>query len=700
MAREGAAELEREVARLRQRVAELETLGAGGPGERDLLSRYQHVISATDDAVSLVDDSYVYRIANEAYARRTGRAREDIIGHSVEEVLGSEVFQELVREKLDRCLQGETIRYRSWFAFPTAGRRFQEVTYSPLREQGSAVTGVLVNARDITEQEEARASVAASEERFRALAETAPVGVYLTDRDGRCTWVNRRWLEMAGMEFEEALGDGWIQGVHPEDRPQIRASWRQMVASEGRWGVTYRFLAPDGKVTEIYGLARPLRDPSGTVTGYVGINTDVSALREAQTAVRESEAKYRATVETQADGFLMLDREGRVLEVNDAYVRRSGYTREELLTRNIADLDADESREETAARVATAIREGNDLFETRHRAKDGTPWQVEVNTSYWPIAGGRFFSFVRDLNRRKRAEMLLRTRLRLSESAPHASLDEILQQALDAAEAITESRVGFFHFVDEDQIHLTLQTWSTNTLECMCKAQGKGLHYPVDSAGVWVDCIRARKPVIHNDYASLGYKKGLPPGHAPIIRELVVPVLQAGKVVAVMGVGNKAEDYTADDAEPVRQLASIVLDIAARKRAEERLRRSEERYRTLFEESPAAIWEEDFSAVAARLTELRQAGIEDLRGHLGAHPEEVWNLAALVRIVDLNRRSVEILGAASKSSVARDLPAYFSEASLAVFRDEIVALAEGQTTFCADIPIIDGAGADRLLDLR
>jgi two-component system cell cycle sensor histidine kinase/response regulator CckA len=174
-------------------------------------------------------------------------------------------------------------------------------------------------------------------------------------------------------------------------------------------------------------------------------------------------------------------------------------------------------------------------------------------------------------------------RLRLLELAPGSSLKALLVATLDLAEELTGSQIGFFHFVDDDLASLRLQAWSTNTVARMCTAEGEGSHYPIDKAGVWADCIRTGKPVVHNDYPSLPGRKGMPEGHAAVARELTVPVVRAGRVVAALGVGNKATDYDDRDVADVLTLADLAWDIAARKRAEEQLARSEAKYRALFE---------------------------------------------------------------------------------------------------------------------
>jgi PAS domain-containing protein len=181
----------------------------------------------------------------------------------------------------------------------------------------------------------------------------------------------------------------------------------------------------------------------------------------------------------------------------------------------------------------------------------------------------------RDITDKKKANAIFDAQVRLNAIASTSGLDDMLQAVLDEAETLTGSSIGFFHFLEDDQITLNLQAWSTRTLSSMCTAEGKGQHYPIDSAGVWVDCVRERKPVIHNNYQTLPHIKGLPEGHAPVIRELVVPIIRNNRIDAIIGVGNKPDDYTDRDVEVLSQFASIACDVALRKKAELALKESE-----------------------------------------------------------------------------------------------------------------------------
>ena len=188
------------------------------------------------------------------------------------------------------------------------------------------------------------------------------------------------------------------------------------------------------------------------------------------------------------------------------------------------------------------------------------------------IENARLYSAMQqELLARQQVEEIIRFRLRLWEYAAEYPLEKLMQNALDEIEKLTNSAIGFYHFVEQDQTTIALQVWSTRTLAEFCQAEGQGLHYPIDEAGVWVDCVHQLEPVIHNDYVSLPYRKGLPEGHAELIRELVVPTIRNDKVVAILGVGNKPTDYNQKDVEFINYIADVIWEVVERKRTEEQI---------------------------------------------------------------------------------------------------------------------------------
>lgn len=190
-----------------------------------------------------------------------------------------------------------------------------------------------------------------------------------------------------------------------------------------------------------------------------------------------------------------------------------------------------------------------------------------------------------DITDRKQTERVLQSRLNISEFAVGHTLDELLTKVLDEAEALTDSSIGFLHFVAPDQT-LSTQVWSSSTKSFHCKAEVHQEHFQICKAGVWADCIREKKALIHNNYELLTNRKGLPEGHAPLQRELVVPIFRNKRIVAVLGVGNKKTDYKFSEVATLQNLANLAWDVITRKKAEDALQESEKRFRSIMELTP------------------------------------------------------------------------------------------------------------------
>jgi PAS domain S-box-containing protein len=293
------------------------------------------------------------------------------------------------------------------------------------------------------------------------------------------------------------------------------------------------------------------------------------------TALRESDANQRALLESATQSILLIEPQGTLLALNEIAARRLGRTRGEMLGGDIYSFLPSDVAVQRRARVAEVVAQGRAVrFEDERLGRWIDQVLVPVRDDTGQVV--RVAIFGEDITERRRTEATLQARARLLEFATKHSLEELLVATLDEAEILTGSMVGFYHFLEADQKTLSLQAWSTRTTREMCRAEGKGRHYHVAEAGVWVDCIRERRPVLHNDYASLAHRRGLPAGHAPVVREMVVPVFRANLIVAILGVGNKATDYTEADVEAVTRLADLAWDIALRKRDEIELRRRNE----------------------------------------------------------------------------------------------------------------------------
>ena len=298
-------------------------------------------------------------------------------------------------------------------------------------------------------------------------------------------------------------------------------------------------------------------------------------------------------------GYLTMTRNGAIHQVNLAGANLLGVNHTEATHVRLAAFVSSESRPAFDIFFEKLLSgEGKESCELVLKKKgDRLLWARLEATCFED--GNVCRALLTDITERKRIASLLQARMRISEFAESHTFHELLQKTLDEAEALTVSQIGFVHFLEADQKTLQLQMWSTSTMENISTFEGYGLHYPVDEAGVWADCISTRAPVIHNDYPNLpaSRRKGLPQDHALLLRELIVPVVRNDLIVMIMGVGNKSTDYDDNDVETLSQLANLAWDIVQRKQAEELLKDSERRFRNLVETTSDWIWEIDANGV-------------------------------------------------------------------------------------------------------
>ncbi|MBN1216774.1 MAG: PAS domain S-box protein, partial [Candidatus Lokiarchaeota archaeon] len=191
-----------------------------------------------------------------------------------------------------------------------------------------------------------------------------------------------------------------------------------------------------------------------------------------------------------------------------------------------------------------------------------------------------------DISKRKKIEeevdlhkQRLESLLKLSQMH-NTSEKELIKFALEESVKLTKSYVGYLHFFNEDQKSIDLYIWSNNVME-QCYTE-ENSHYSLDKAGIWADCVRYRKPIIHNDYQNNPNKKGYPKGHFPVKRHMSIPVFEGNHIVVIIGVGNKVLPY--DDTD-IRQL-TLYMDNMWRILNQ---KRSEMQYQVLFNAAPNGI---------------------------------------------------------------------------------------------------------------
>jgi diguanylate cyclase (GGDEF)-like protein/PAS domain S-box-containing protein len=199
-------------------------------------------------------------------------------------------------------------------------------------------------------------------------------------------------------------------------------------------------MAKSGQRLQRLAVEKP--DEIGELIG--GFNHLIETIDEREAALTDSDNTLRNILDTTQDGFWRADAHGRLLDVNQTYCRQSGYSREELLAMAISDLEAQESEQATKMHIQRVLEGAQDLFESAHRRKDGSVWQVEVSTIFSPRNGGELLVFVRDITERKHAGKAL--------ADNEKRLATILEGAADAI-FITDT-LGNYQYVNQAAVEL------------------------------------------------------------------------------------------------------------------------------------------------------------------------------------------------------------------------------------------------------
>ncbi len=393
----------------------------------------------------------------------------------------------------------------------------------------------------------------------------------------RLTWSDEvyRIFGCAPQEFA-ATYEAFLAFVHPDDRTSVEEAYSESLR-EGRdsYEIEHRIIRKDtGEVRHVHERCVHERSRTGVVVRSTGMVHDVTVRKLAEEKFR----KLSRAVEQSPVSIVLTDLQGAIEYVNPAFTKVTGYAFDEVIGQNPRVLKSGDKSPEEYKEMWENLAVGREWRgEFKNIRKNGEVfWEI---ASISPISDeqGRVTLYVavkEDITDRKRIEQMSEMRLRLIEFAADHALADLMIKALDEIEGFLNSSISFLHFVEPDQQTLSLQQWSKSTTERFCKAPGRGLHYPVDQAGVWADCIRERRGIIHNDYDSLPHKKGLPDGHARVVREMVAPVLRHDAVVAILGVGNKPMDYSQEDLDALTFLADVIWEVLRRKRAEEDLLQS------------------------------------------------------------------------------------------------------------------------------
>lgn len=413
--KEGAADylFKDRLARLSSAVAhaiETKRLRNESQAAKGQLGLLQSALESAANSVVITNTRGELEWANPAFIKMTGYTLEEVTGQNMRFLKSGrhdvafyrDLWQTIIAGKVWR---GELINRRK------DGTLYQEeITITPVRSPEGAITNFIAIKQDVTERQHTENALRESEERLRLALDAARMGTFDWDvPHNRITW--SRWHEeLWGFKPGEFGGtyEAFAERLHPDDLPSANAEVARCIATHEAFAREFRVVWPDASVHWIYASGEFGFNAAGKPLRMRGVVFEITERKLAETAKETQAIRYKTLLELSSDSIHILNLQGDLLEANAAFYRGLGYTAEEMKCMNVADWDARWTREEIKERLRSLVDQSAN-FETLHRRKDGTVFDVEASVTSIRIDGQSvLFCATRDITERKRAENVLR----------------------------------------------------------------------------------------------------------------------------------------------------------------------------------------------------------------------------------------------------------------------------------------------------
>jgi len=338
------------------------------------------------------------------------------VGMNLLDIISDPADRAKAKANFDRVLQGDSFMLVEEYGNSSRLRTFYEDRYSPIFGNGGAVVGITVFVIDITERKRAEEELVKARDFHLQLLQNAPTLIWRAGTDAKCNWFNSTWLAFTGRTLAQEQGDGWAEGVHPEDLASCAKKYQEAFHRRKPFALEYRRCRHDGEYRWISDHGQPFDLPGGGFGGYIGYCYDIHEsklaheLLEKRVADRTREIGMLSEVIDQSSvAFSMSNPDGSFISVNEAYARLTGYSRAEILSRKLnwnEELTPPEWAETETLMVGECIRTRTPArYEKEFVHKDGRRFPVELFVQPVFDAEGKLIhlrAFVSDISERKK----------------------------------------------------------------------------------------------------------------------------------------------------------------------------------------------------------------------------------------------------------------------------------------------------------
>jgi diguanylate cyclase (GGDEF)-like protein/PAS domain S-box-containing protein len=632
-------QLVEELKRLRAMVSALEGTKAahGETGKRfGNEDRFRSILENMSECYFELDLAGNLTFVNDSMCRIAGASREEMLGLNNREYTTPETAQRMYETFRELYHSGTSVNVTDYEVVVKDGStRVIDLSASLMRDSEGRAIGFFGVGRDVTESRNADKKLRKSEEKYRAILENIEDGYFEVDLEGNMTFFNDAMARIAGLSADELRGMNNRDYATPETAKEMFRVFHEIYET-GKPGILkdYEVVRKDGMRKHLELSASLMRDEGGAPVGFHGIARDATERKKWESILRESEEKYRSVLENIQEGYFEVDLAGKLTFFNDILCTFSGYSRDELLSMNSQEYVTPESMETLMQVFGEIYRTGkpSDIVDYDIIKKDGSIISAEMSASLMRDKAGNpigFRAVARDVTERKEKDRELRQK-----EEKYRNILESIEEGyyeVDLAGNFTflnSSICRIFGYTNDEMLTM-------NNRDLMDKENAKKVFnvfrvvYETGESAKGFDWEFIRKD---KSRGFLGASSSL------ILNEEGIPIGFRG----------------------------LVRDVTERKEAEDRLRKSEERYRTILDNIQDGYFE------------------VDLAGNFTFFNDALLRIAAISRDELMGMNNLEY----TSPETAKDMYAVFSE----IYRT-------GKPAMVKDYDIIRKDGTVRICEL-
>lgn len=379
------------------------------------LRLYERIFATTGDAICLLDQNYIHQVVNPAYLYLVNLSLEQIIGHSISDILGIEEFNKKSKPYLDQCLTGEVITQESWVDIPR-GKRYLRRTYTPYLDEQNIICGIVASIQDLTPLKETQNALKHNEELFALTIQHAPDVFVIYDAERRFEYINSRTIERTGFPKEKFIGyrdeDVYPPEVYSQYLPLLTQTITTKTLQIGEFTLQLPGLEPYMIVVKYV----PVLDNRGEIEQILGMTFDIGDRKRIEETLRQREAQLKALADNIPGAiytYVKCPNGSSFVEyMSDGCLEVLGWSAEQIINNHqiLAQGIHPEDLRENRAKLAESAAGLTPLFyELRYRMPNGSlKWIAEASRPERRDNGDiAWQGVILDVSDRKRTELKL-----------------------------------------------------------------------------------------------------------------------------------------------------------------------------------------------------------------------------------------------------------------------------------------------------